>query len=247
MRTTFLAAAISDDSEMRTEYQTILENNLAHKRLDWVDGGGSYPGRQNTFGIQHLNENYETTSGQHWVAPWQIHFYIGAYGWGSDLPIDWTVQGGSDLLACRNHSYLFVVGRTGSGTDWCYRRAGTFDMTVCYNKDVTTAWEGTVPDWIEDFPTAYDEFIAGHTHSVDTCTAADTLLIDDSEVSDASWDEGSSWITFWPAISYAVDHGASGASAGYARVVASSTYIAKSPRWQAGSGASSPVWAVEPR
>lgn len=236
-RTLFLAARVSEPgSALETGYKTIIGNNAQNLKEVFIDGTALSGEYKNNLGVLSCYlAHYDTEPTQGWEAPWQYQFMIASWGWGSDLGISLDTTQRANMVAVRDHGYKWSVGRVNDGSGWCYRRAGTYSSPISYSNSTL--------NWIPSHAAAFTEYLSHDLALVSDCTGTTLFQPEgNTEIDNSAWDQGSSWISVWPALSYAVDHGAPGASAGWARLAASSTYVAKSPRWQ-----SNPMWGINPR
>lgn len=249
MRDLFMMGAISD-STFREEAIDILESNLDHIKDAFVDGTSHSGNYENVLGVisqggvtsSNSIYNNDDPNNKMWVAPWMINFQTGVLGLGYDMGLPFSSQGASDLIAVRDHAYKRMTGMT---TVFGHRRAGTFELPV-------SAKSATFAPWLEDFAAVkaayflYNGSSGNYTALNQSTTTPNTTLFEtssDSELSNSSWDEGSSWTSLWPALAYAVDHQATGVDDGYRLVHGSSTYQAKRSRWSNNN----PLWGIEPR
>lgn len=228
-RTLLQAATVTPDADtaLRGEFVTSLEANINFHHSRYIAQAN------NPFGIvQTYGDAYGTGSdGKVTEAPWQQDFYTAAYGYmlAANPPVSSTVK--TRLQAFFAWKAQSVIGRLGStgATEWLYRDATPFTFVVAQvdNPDWIT---GTGP-WPASWGAMYD---ATFTTSPGPRTAGD---LRGGNFPDAT----SYWGNLLPAISYAVEHGVTGASAAYLRMVQAANWPTLRDNFDI-----SPVWSVKP-
>lgn len=162
------------------------------------------------------------------VSVFMHDFMVQTFGMNSDLePL-------SDMTtwnAVRDFTYKLPVGLLGSGG------AGTYCFNYASNYTITVA-PGTVPDLTQLYSNWGQVFTATNGSSA---TCGNTLLGSSGGAPEAA--SGGYWGNLMPAISYAVDHGASGASDSWARLTGASNWNAV---LNSGFG-DTPLWGIVPR
>jgi hypothetical protein len=156
----------------------------------------------------------EGTGGWSDTRPWMNDFLAAAVGWAYDLDV---LSNTTSMVVFRDWLYKAVTGRLGS-SGYCFQDAAvyTLDMT-----GLTT--------WAQ---------VYGKHFASGTCLAG-------GELRGSYYPQGmqmSYWGNLMPALAYAVDHQAVGASDAYARLVASSN-------WSQGVAGydDNPIWGIAPR
>jgi hypothetical protein len=162
-------------------------------------------------------------------APWQMHFWMQTNGFLWDIEpgqADTTAQ-----QAVRDWMYRGVVGILGgNGTDsFCYTAAGNYVLTV--SPVIKPNFAYTEPaelysTWGEVFQATF-----GTANTACGTTLAGTLT------------PFAYWANLMPAIAYAVDHGAPGAAAAYARLTGATNW----PTLRDSGWDNAPIWGVAPR
>jgi hypothetical protein len=213
-----LAAVVPDGDAAGGEYRMLLDNNIKHWKgvLDTIT----------TPGIGYLFEGDINAYGPGKVAPWQHHFVIQSVGMGSDLePLDDM----ADYNAVRDYLYRAPVGMLGDAAGFCFSDGASYNIKI---------GDGTSDDPNRWFPTWSEVYRQTYGGSPASC-------------SDLRGNSGSApdtaatgfWGNLMPAIAYAVDHGAPGAAASWARLTGASNW---SQVEQSGFD-DKPIWGIVPR
>ncbi len=219
-RTVGQLAAVAPLDTITTDWRTLLANNATHWKSESQLAG------QNLLGYIYTGEM--GAYGQGGAAPWQQHFFVQTYGYVSDLEplVDMT-----DWNVARDWMYRSIVGILGPGGsgNYCFTRASQYFIIVTAGYDFdTTVW--------------YDSW-----ETVDIATWGSLLACSNTlgGESGGAPDQGSFgyWGNLMPAIAYAVDHGASGASTAYTRLTGATNWTTV-----LNSGFDdTPIWGVIPR
>lgn len=219
-RTVGQLAGIGPVDPITNDYRTLLGNNANYWKAQ-VDKSG-----QNLLGYLY---SYEMGSyGPGAVSPWQQHFWVQTYGYIAALEpfADMTIW-----RAVRDGLYRSVVGILGpTGTDnYCYTAASNYTIAVSStNADPTT--------WFDSWGQVYKA-----TTGVDNLNCG-TVLGGMSGGDPASAATGY-WGNLLPAIAYATEDGAIGASAAWTRLTSASNWSLV-----ANSGFDDiPIWGIMPR
>jgi hypothetical protein len=183
------------------DYRTLLANLAAH-----------WNGVRQTAGVNPLGYLYDydlAAYGAGLTAPWQQHYWIQTYGAVSDLEpfADMTVWN-----AVRDHLYKAAVGILGPvGTNnYCYTKASS------YNIKISSGTSSDPTTWYTSWGQVYQNtFGAANTF----CGTA--LEGDSSGIPALAFGY---WGRLLPAIAYAVEDNAAGASASWARLTGSSNW-----------------------
>lgn len=232
LRTLIQAATITPDSDpLHAEYVTCFEENV-----NYYHGRFIATPNNNPQGVSAPYSDYTPSAPPFMHSIWMEDFLTFSFGYGKDLvPI--SAAAAAKLDAFLAWKYQSIVGRLGGGgaTEYCYRDAAQYTTAVAQldaanwdGADAPGTWYGT---W-GDIYTA----TLGHANDC----ASGTTLRGTSGASPSSFD--GYWGNLRPALAYAVDHGAVGAVAAYARLTGASNYA---------TGAATlndlPVWGVRPR
>lgn len=181
--------------------------------------------------------NFGTPSGPLTTQPWMQHFWIAANGF------VWDIEPGladtTKHQAVRDFMYQAVVGILGGNgaPNYCYTQAGIYDGLVI--DDTVYSASGNVIT-ASAFLATWGEVWTNTWGSDNTSCGTSLQGTSGSAPSGAA---GGYWGNLLPAIAYAVDHGASGAAAAWARLTGASNWSAVT-----GSGFDDiPLWGIVPR
>jgi hypothetical protein len=199
------------------DYRALLAANMAH----WAGVVDALGG----VGIGYFYEYDIDLYAPGTIAPWQQHFMMQALGMGSDLE---PLADMSAYVRARDWSYRGAVGILGSAGGYC------FNYASIYNAKISAGGNNDPASWYADWSTVF----AATQGSV---PCANTLL------GNSGGDPASASTGYWgnllPAIAYAVDHGAAGASASWSRLTGASNWST----FTASGFDSVPNWGVVPR
>jgi hypothetical protein len=228
LRTVGQLAAIGPSDSVTSDYTALLASNIAFWRTKLPDVFTS----QNPLGVLY---SYEINSGAYdpgHTATWQQNFAVQTLGFLSDIePL-------ADLTALnlvRDYYYRWPVGLLGGDgpPNYCYTQASAYTVKIA---------SGMLPDALNLSPC----FTSWGTVYQNTFLAANgtcgTVLQGASGGDPASASTGY-YGNLMPAIAYAVDHGAPGAAAAWARFSAASNW---STVENSGFG-DIPMWGVVPK
>jgi hypothetical protein len=214
--------AISPDNDaVAAEYKTLLANNMAHWKA--VKDGLTGPGIGDLF-------EYGYPYGPGIIAPWQQHFADQSVGMGSDLePLsDMTVYN-----EVRDYLYKWPVGILGDSNGFYFNYACTYNASIAVGTDATPT--NFFPAW----PQVWNATVEG---GLVTNPIYDHVLKGGSGGQPSSASTGY-WGNLMPAIAYAVDHGAPGAAAAWARLTGASNW----PVVESSGFDDIPIWGIVPR
>jgi hypothetical protein len=225
-RTLAQAACLTPDADaLRTEFV-----NSVNANVDWYHG--RYVAQANNpLGVV---EPYDTTySGVGWQgAIWMDDFFTASYGYMKDLQV---ASGASvaRLDAFCAWKYQSIVGRLGGAGDaqFSYRYAEQYTLSYAPGTDGAADFAGGTGPWYADWAAV------ARAEGIANDAAAGASLVG-SYVGVATGYTSN----YQPAIAYAVDHGATGAAAAYARLTAASNWAAHIATYT-----DDPVWSVKPR
>lgn len=230
--------ATPTNDPMHAEYQAQWANNMkwyADRYVRGTSDGGVFV---NGFGIfkgysANNTSLYNPGSGKWWGAAWMQAFVQGALGFA------WDLQPGAeaDHRLVRDFAYQFTVGLMGDSSGWDYRRGAPYDFPYSQTDSQNP------PSYFPSFKAAL-EYYEQYKGLTPISAQSDKLLRLDS--SDTPAGPGVFATGFWgnmqPARAYAVEHGAVGAAAGYARVTGASNYASALTDMD-----DMPVWGIVPR
>jgi hypothetical protein len=223
LRTAGQLAAIGPSESVTNDYAALLANNMTY----W-NNQRQLPG-QNPLGILY---SYELASGGYGpgvASPWQQNFAAQTLGHLSDIE---PLSDMSALNAVRDYYYGWPVGLVGGSgpANFCFTRAGNYTVTIA---SITTS------DMTKCFASWGAVFQATFAAPNGSCG---TTLQGTSGGDPAAASIGY-WGNLMPAIAYAVDHGATGAAAAWARLTGASNWNAVE-----NSGFDDiPMWGIVPR
>jgi hypothetical protein len=234
MRTVGAYAAIAPTGDtVAADYRSWLEAGGFGYWASKIPSGGA--------GLGYLIIGLGTDPGQPLrTNPWQQHFWIGVNGFLWD--IEPGVSSTSNQLAIRDFMYKGVVGILGgNGTDsYCYSNASLYDGLKVSDGLFLSGVGDYFPTTPVPFHTSW-----GAVHE-DTIGSPNTSC-GTSLSGSGSGTPGNAVFGYWgnvfPAIAYAVDHGAPGAAAAWARLTGASNW---STIDNAGFD-NTPVWGLKPR
>ena len=200
------------------DYGALLANNITHLKAikDTV----------NPSGIGYLYEYDANLYAVGTVSPWQQHFFIQSLGHGSDIEPLGDMTAYNDV---RNYLYRAVVGILGDSSGYCFTEASTYTLK---SNDGTSA---NPNGWYKSWAQVYSATFAAPTVCGNT--------LGGSSGGAPSGASGGYWGNLLPAIAYAVDHGAPGADASWARLTGSSNW---GTVLNSGFG-DTPNWGIIPR
>jgi hypothetical protein len=200
------------------DYGTLLSRNIQHLKAlkDTVVPAG----------IGYVYEYDASLYGAGLVAPWQQHFFVQALGMGSDLEPLAEMAAFNDL---RDYMYRGAVGILGDSSGFCFTQASIYNLK-------SNAGTGVAPNgWYKTWTQVY-------TATFPTPPACANTLVGTSG-SDPAIAARGYWGNLIPAIAYAVDHGAAGASAAWSRLTGATNW---NTVLQSGFERT-PTWGVVPR
>jgi hypothetical protein len=224
------AATITPDADpLRSEYVASFEANVDYYHAKYV----AQP--NNPYGLCAPYSDYSPGVNPWLFAIWMEDFFTFSFGYGKDL-VPLSAAGAAKLDAFLAWKYRSVVGRLGgsAANEYCFRDAAQY--TIAFAPVDGADWDNGTGPWYADWGQLY---AATMGHSNDCATGND--LRGSSGSSPTEMATGY-WGNLRPALSYAVDHGAAGAAAAYARLTGASNYAAGAAGFD-----DSPVWSVRPR
>jgi hypothetical protein len=224
IRTLAQAATITPDGDgLRTEFVSSLTSNINHYYGRYVQTAN------NPLGMVQPYDHYTTTDP--WsTSVWMDDFFTGTFGYLRDLQAyDPAAQ--SNLDAFLAWKYRAIVGRLGgSGVDqysFCFAGQYTLNVAPSNSADYTNGTGPWYPSW---------GAVARSMALATTGNTGDALQTGYPAIATGYWGN------LMPAISYAVDQGAVGASDGWNRIVSASNFPQQVLDYN-----DNPVWGVKPR
>jgi hypothetical protein len=221
------AATITPDADaLRAELVRNVDENINYYHARYVATANNPLGLVQPY--DHYNSSAASTPWQ--GAVWMDDFFTGAFGYMKDLLVNSSATQ-TKLDQFLAWKYRSVVGRLGgSGTnDFSYRYAAQY--TVNYAPSNSANWDSGAGPWYASWAEV------ARSMSIPTSGALGEALETGYPTEPTAY-----WGNLMPAISYAVDHSAAGASEAWARITSASNFPA-----QASGYDNQPVWGVKPR
>jgi hypothetical protein len=227
LRTVGQLAGIGPSDSVTSDYAALLASNMAFWRAKLPD---QFPS-QNPLGILYSFEIAQPAYDPGHTATWQQNFAVQTLGFLSDAePL-------ADLTALnlvRDYYYRWPVGLLGGdgAANYCYTQAGAYTIKIASG----VLSDGTnLSPCFTSWGAVYQNTFGGANGS------CGTVLQGTSGADPASAAEGY-YGNLMPAIAYAVDHGAPGAAAAWARFSGASNWSSVE---NSGFG-DTPIWGVVP-
>ncbi len=192
-RTVGQLAAIGPSDDIVDDLVALLGTSASYWDTERQKAG------QNQLGYLYTYEWYDPGV----ISPWQQHFWIQTFGMLSDLE---PLAGMTALNAVRDNFYKAAVGILGpNGTDYyCFTEASQYTLTVSSASNDPTSWYdswGTVYEQTHGSPNTFCGNTVGGSSGGAPASAATGY-----------------WGNLLPAIAYAVDDNATGASTAWSRL-----------------------------
>lgn len=225
VRTLAQAATITPDGDaLRTQFSSSLDANINHYHAKYI----AQP--NNPLGVVEPYDHYDGTSGAWRAAAWMDDFFTATFGYVKELQSH-TSSAQTKLDEFLAWKYRSVVGRLGgSGTDAiAYPQAAQY--TVYYAPSNSANWSNGSGPWYSSWGDV------ARAMGLPTSAPAGSPL-----ASGYPTDPTAYWGNLMPALAYAVDHNASGASDAWARVTSASNFSSLASGFD-----DNPVWGVKPR
>jgi hypothetical protein len=250
--TTMTAEDRGKSWHLRTAHQLVsiypdsgLPSADAQVKADWLAALGATWTRYTTTTLdcplgymsQHFNPGSyspdQVTLPDLGVPCFMGNFHAQCVGYTWDLDI-LTGSNRTAHTTCRDHFYKFPVGLCGDNTGWCFRACAQFVVAIGTYNGSTITWDATwAAAYARSDSTGPADIIPA---SSKPCTAGGTIET-------GHWPDATSYGgNLHPAIAYAVEHGATGAAAAYARIQAASNYAAF-----VADQVNATQWAIVPR
>ena len=228
LRTVGQLAAIGPSDSVTSDYAALLTSNMAFWRGKLPDQLAT----QNPLGILYSYEMWQNGYGPGIAAPWQQNFAVQTVGFLSDIePL-------ADLTALnlvRDYYYRFPVGMLGGDgpPNYCYTQAGAFNVKL----------GPSVPASPDDLSSCFTTWGAVFQATFGAANGTCGTMLQGASGGDPLNASTGYYGNLMPAIAYAVDHGATGAAAAWARFSSASNWSSVE-----NSGfADTPVWGIVPR
>jgi chitodextrinase len=202
------------------EYQTLLSNNIAFWKTVKNSLGGVGIGDLYEYGFGYGSPGE--------MAPWQQHFWDQSMGMGSDVE---PLANMTTFNEVRDFLYKFPVGILGDSSSFYFTYASSYTIKISdsTSTDPTTfyttwlqVWNGTVSSGLVP---VYDNTLKGGSGGGPNIASQGY------------------WGNLMPAIAYAVDHGAAGAAAAWARLTGATNWSTI----ESSGFDDTPQWGIIPR
>jgi len=211
-----------DDTSMRTEYVNSVNNNISRYHAYYV-GSGNVGGH-----LQHVNFG----DGVGWVgSPWEDDFATQAFGFLADQKVHSPALQ-TQLNEFLTYKFQAIVNRLGAGTAGTYNFEHAAQYRLTMSPSTNPDWAGKTGPWYADWGAIASAWGVPANNGTRT-------LKGESGANPSSIATGY-WGNLHPAIAYAVDHGAAGATAAYQRLIGADNY-------QPNSFNDTPEWGIVPR
>lgn len=224
----------ADSSGVRTDLIAAMQANCLYWSTYYSNAAN------NDFGIIEPSSNESYGDGYGRVSMFQQDFYTAVLGWAKSmkLPISSTAQ--TQMDAFFDWKAQSVVGRLGaSGSGFAFENANAYTVRISSSAFGNTDpyFAGTGP-WAADWGEVYTLTNTPAPSPDYRSSTANLLGLDYNTAIDSV---RGLWGNLLPALSYAVRHGVSGASAAYTRLQAASNWGLLETQF-----ASIPVWGAKP-
>ena len=224
LRTLIQAAAITPDADpLHAEFVNSVTENILHYHGRYVAAAN------NPLGIVEPYQHY--TSSDPWsAASWMDDFFTGTFGYLKELQVyDSAAQTKLDqFLAWKYKSIVGRLGGSGSN-EYSYRYAAQYTLNVA-------------PSNAANYTSGAGPWYASWGEAARSMGFASSGNLGEPLESGYPTLPTGYWGNLMPAISYAVDHGATGAAEAWNRIVSASNFPT-----QAAGYDDQPVWGVKPR
>jgi hypothetical protein len=229
-----IEGADASDAAVVGEWRQWLANNyLMHANA--IDAAG-----QNQLGLVYEGSTYERSGGPGnfgAIAPWMVDFWIQANGLVSECE---PLADDTQLLRLRNWMYRFIVGRLGPTGSSNYHFSRAQEYNICVDPTATdTVFNPDETNFYDSFGDVWtDTFGSPNAETTNTLSGDMTVQVVQGY-----------WANLLPAIAYAVDHGATGADAAWARMTGASNWSAMEAglHWSGDTWDATPIWGIVPR
>jgi len=221
------------DNLVRADMQLLFGGVMQYWSANTVGGAIGY------FGVNEVYNKGAYGGFPNWVIPaFQGNFISATFGFCWDMGLGLDAASTTAHQVVRDHFYKYPVGMLGDTTGWCYQKGGRYSAIVGTTTATASDFGGGSGTWTysASWGAAFSLAVAAGAETATACAANGVL--DGGNYPEVT----SYWGNLQPAISYAVDHLATGALAAYGRQIAASN-------WQAfiNGTANTPEWTVAPR
>ncbi|MFY9514098.1 MAG: hypothetical protein WAQ05_24300 [Rubrivivax sp.] len=219
-----------DDATLRTEFKTVVQNNIDHYHSRYVGQTA------NVFGIIEPGEEYDSVKGQGEVAMWQQDFFSAATGWGRALALILDAGYQTKFDAFHAWNAQGVVNRLQPRGSWWYVNPVNYLIRVNASKR---------PDYVNGTGSFYTVAQAyTETYQPPNTGIYAWMSTTDNVLASQYFPEQSTpsmLHNMQPALAYAVRFGVPGAQAGYERLLSCTNWSQVEAAFDV-----KPVWSAMP-
>jgi hypothetical protein len=222
--------------------------NMAAYCARYVDGtsdGGTWKNGLGCMGLYSGNSNgsspYGTDGTYWWDSPWMQAIVAMSIGYAWDLGLPGTAQTQSNHLAVRDFGYSAAIGRAGppstSGA-WDYRNFSCY--IAPFSTPASTAPGSWLSSWGAAYP-VYEEFAGANFTALPAVPSGTTMYYGTNPLGTDDWALSSATAFPLAVLTYAVNHGTTGAAQAWLRITSSTSWSYAVPAYQA-----NPLWGIYP-
>jgi len=228
LRTVGQLAGIGPSDSVTSDYAALLSGNMAFWRTLLPD---QFTG-QNPLGILYSYEMASNGYGPGIAAPWQQNFAVQTLGFLSDIE---PLADPTALNLVRDYYYRWPVGLLGGDgpPNYCYTQGGAFNVKIAPG----------VPPSDSDMSSCFTSWGAVFQNTFGAANGTCGTALQGTSGSDPLNAATGYYGNLLPAIAYAVDHGAPGAAAAWARFSGASNWSSVE---NSGFG-DAPMWGIVPK
>lgn len=228
LRTVGQLAGIGPSDSVTSDYAALLAGNMAFWRTKLPDQMTS----QNPLGILYSYEMAQNGYGPGIAAPWQQNFAVQTLGFLSDID---PLADLTTLNLVRDYYYRWPVGLLGGDgpPNYCYTQGGAFNVKIAPG----------VPPSDSDMSSCFTSWGAVFQNTFGAANGTCGTALQGTSGSDPLNAATGYYGNLLPAIAYAVDHGATGAAAAWARFSGASNWSSVE---NSGFG-DAPMWGIVPK
>ncbi len=222
------AAAITPDADtaLHKQFVSSIDENITYYHGRYITIANNPLGLVQPYSDYNPGDPWESAS-------WMDDFFTATFGYLKDMWV-YSPSLQPQLDAFLRWKYVSVVGRLGTGVEGTFNYRYAAPYTLNYAPSANSKFDTGTGPWYPNW---------GAVAASMGIAAADggTSLQGRSGSDPSNMHEGF-WGNMFPALAYAVDHGAPGAEAAYARLTAASNFASNAAKLN-----DAPVWSVMPR
>jgi hypothetical protein len=228
LRTVGQLAGIGPSDSVTSDYAALLSGNMAFWRGKLPDQFAT----QNPLGILYSYEMAQNGYGPGIAAPWQQNFAVQTLGFLSDIE---PLADLTTLKLVRDYYYRWPAGLLGGDgpPNYCYTQAGAFNVKIAPG----------IPPSDSDLSSCFTSWGAVFQNTFGAANGTCGVVLQGTSGSEPASASTGYYGNLMPAIAYAVDHGAPGAAAAWARFSGASNW---STVENSGFG-DIPIWGIVPK